>query len=80
MICAVVSWHTLRLAFLSMEGKQNATDFLPIEEAARQVGLSHWTIRVWLHKRRLTRYKSGSRTVVSRLELLELLKPTKAKA
>jgi hypothetical protein len=44
-----------------MEGKQNVRDFLPIDEAARLVDLSHWTIRVWLHKGRLTRYKCGAR-------------------
>jgi excisionase family DNA binding protein len=61
-----------------MDGKQNVKDFLPIDEAAQLVDLSHSTIRVSLHKGRLTRYKRGARTVVSRLELLELLKPTKA--
>lgn len=60
-----------------MEGNQNPTEFLPIDEAARLVDVSHWTIRLWLHKGRLTRYKRGARTVVSRLELLELLKPTR---
>jgi len=58
-----------------MEGKQNLMDFLPIDEAARLAGLSHWTIRVWLQKGRLIRYKSGSRTVVSRPELLALIEP-----
>ena len=33
----------------------------------------------WPQKSKLTRYKSGQHTVVSRLELLELLKPKKAK-
>ena len=56
---------------------ENASAFLTAEEAAQLVGLSHWTIRLWLHKGRLTRYKSGSRTVVNRAELLELLKPEK---
>jgi len=57
----------------------NANDFLTVDEAARLVGLSHWTIRRWLEPGgKLTRYKSASRTVVSRSELLELLKPRKA--
>ena len=67
-----------RLSFLSMKGKNsNSADFLTVDEAAQLVGLTHWTIRVWLHKGRLTRYKSASRTVVSRTELLDLVKPTK---
>lgn len=61
-----------------MESKENASNYLTVEEAAELVGLSHWTIRLWLQKRRLTRYKCGSRTVVSRLELLELVKPVPA--
>ena len=63
---------------MSGDGKY-ANDFLSVDEAARLVGLSHWTIRLWLQKGRLTRYKSGpARTVVSRSELLELVKPKKA--
>jgi excisionase family DNA binding protein len=57
----------------------NSPDFLTVDEAARLVGLSHWTIRLWLHKGVLTRYKSASRTVVSRKELLELVQPKPAK-
>jgi len=53
--------------------------FLTVDEAAQLSGLSHWTIRLWLHNRRLTKYKSGSRTAVNRTELLELLKPTKSR-
>jgi excisionase family DNA binding protein len=56
-------------------GINNASDFVTVDEAARLVGLSHWTVRSWLHKGLLTRYKSGSRTVVSRLELLERVRP-----
>lgn len=54
------------------------TNFLTVEEAAQFVGLSHWTLRSWLHKGRLTKYKSVSRTLVNRSELLELLKPKKS--
>jgi excisionase family DNA binding protein len=57
----------------------NSPDFLTVDEAARLVGLSHWTIRLWLHKGVLTRYKSASRTVVSRKELLDLVQPKPAK-
>jgi len=39
------------LIFLSMRGKiKNPDSFLTVEAAARLVGLSHWTIRLWLHK------------------------------
>jgi excisionase family DNA binding protein len=58
-----------------MEGKQNNVDFLTVDEAALLVGLSHWTLRSWLHKGLLTKYKSGSRTVISRTELLALVEP-----
>ena len=57
---------------------QSNDGFLTVDEAARLVGLSHWTIRLWLQKGRLARYKSGpTRTVVSRSELVELVKPKK---
>jgi excisionase family DNA binding protein len=55
-----------------------SNDFLTVDEAAQLVGLSHWTIRRWLDSGRLTRYKSGFRTVVRRPELLALLEPKKA--
>ena len=52
--------------------------FLTVEEAAQLVGVSHWTIRNWQSKAGkacLTRYKCGSnRTLVSRAELLEVVK------
>jgi excisionase family DNA binding protein len=54
----------------------NANDFLNIDEAAQLVGLSHWTIRRWLEAGKLTRYKSASRTLVRRTELLDLTKVT----
>jgi excisionase family DNA binding protein len=57
-----------------MQGKENS-DFLTVDEAAQLVGLAHWTIRAWLHKGLLTRYKSASRTVVNRSELLALVEP-----
>lgn len=57
----------------------NPIDFLTVDEAARLVGRSHWTIRRWLEPGgKLTRYKSASRTVVSRAELTELVKPKRA--
>jgi excisionase family DNA binding protein len=58
--------------------KADNADFLTVDEAAQLVSMSHWTIRLWLHKGKLTRYKSGQRTVVSRAELAELLRPRKA--
>jgi excisionase family DNA binding protein len=62
-----------------MKGKtENADNFLTVDEAARLIGLSHWTVRSWLHKGLLTRYKSASRTVVSRAELTELVSPKRA--
>lgn len=63
-----------------MTSKDNASDFLTVDEAAELVGLSHWTIRRWLEPgpgSKLTRYRAGSRIVVSRAELLELVKPRK---
>jgi hypothetical protein len=56
----------------------NPNDFITVEEAARLAGRSHWAIRRWLQPGgKLTRYKSLNRTVVSRSELLELVKPKK---
>jgi excisionase family DNA binding protein len=54
--------------------------FLTVDQAAQLVRLSHWTVRSWLQKGLLTRYKSASRTIVSRSELLEVLRPKKARA
>ena len=63
------------LAFVSMKDKQTEFEnFLTVDEAARLVDRSHWTVRMWLHTSRLTRYHSGSRTLVRRKELLELTK------
>ncbi len=59
-----------------MRTETNSTDFISVEEAARVVNRSHWTIRRWLEPGgRLTRYKSLNRTVVSRSELLALVEP-----
>jgi excisionase family DNA binding protein len=59
-----------------MKGKtKNADSFLTVDEAAQLVGLSHWTVRNWLQRGLLTRYKSASRTVVSRSEILERVRP-----
>lgn len=55
----------------------NAIDFLTVDEAARFAGFSHWTVRRWVNLGRLTRYRIGVRVVVSRAELLELVKPRK---
>lgn len=57
----------------------NEAQFLTVEEAARLVGRSHWTIRLWQAKGRLTRFKVGSRTVVSRTELVELVNAKQGK-
>ncbi len=58
---------------------KSKADFLTVEEAARLTGFSHWSIRRWLSESppKLARYKIGSRTVISRAELLELMKPKK---
>lgn len=53
-------------------------EFLTVDEAAELAGLSHWTIRKYIKFSKLQRYVSGSRIVVSRAELLELLRPKKA--
>ncbi len=65
----------MRLAFVSMKGKQIRAAYLTVDEAARLVSVSHWTVRSWLHKGLLTRYKRAFRTVISRSELLALVKP-----
>jgi hypothetical protein len=61
-----------------MESKQKVGKaYLTVVEAAQLTGFSHWTVRSWLFKGLLTRYKRLSRTVVCRSELLDLLKPKK---
>lgn len=60
-----------------MKGNENS-DFLTVEDAAQLVGLAHWTIRAWLYRGLLTKYKSASRTLVSRKELLALVEPKPA--
>lgn len=52
-------------------------EFIGVDEAAKLVGRSHWTVRRWLSIGQLTRYKSGSRVVVSRPQLLSLVQPRK---
>jgi hypothetical protein len=61
-----------------MRTEDSSSEFITVETAAQLAGLSHWTIRRWLAQRggKLTRYKSASRTVVSRAELLERVRPT----
>jgi hypothetical protein len=56
---------------------QSNDDFLTVDEAARLTGFSHWSIRRWVGTR-LTRYEAMGRVLVSRTELLELVKPKKA--
>lgn len=58
---------------------QSNNDFLTLEEAAKLTGFSHWSIRRWVGAR-LTRYESMGRVLVSRAELLELVKPKKVVA
>jgi excisionase family DNA binding protein len=59
-----------------MKSTDSANEFLTVDGAAQLVGMSHWTIRRWLEPSgKLTRYRAGSRIVVSRSELLELVKP-----
>jgi len=53
-------------------------EFISVEEAAKIAGRSHWAIRRWLQPGgKLTRYKSLNRSVISRAELMELVKPRK---
>jgi len=61
---------------------QSNDDFLTVDEAARLTGFSHWSIRRWLSTSppKLTRYKIGSRIVVSRSELLVLMEPRKVES
>lgn len=60
------------------QGIHNTSKFLTVDEAAQLVGLSHWTIRKYIHDSKLQRYKSLNRTVVNRDELLELVEPKRA--
>jgi len=52
---------------------ENSDGFLTLDAAAHFVGLSHWTVRPWLHEGLLALQKSASRTTVSRSEVPELL-------
>ena len=52
---------------------EQSADFLTVDEAAQLVGLSHWTIRNYLRRRLLTKYRLSFRTMVNRQELLELV-------
>ena len=58
----------------------NSEDFLTVDQAAALVGLSHWTIRKYIHDGALQRYRSLGRNLVRREELLELVKPKKVGA
>ncbi len=53
---------------------QRNDEFLTLDEAAQLTGFSHWSIRRWVGTR-LTRYTSMGRVLVSREELLELVRP-----
>lgn len=59
-----------------MKSNDNTNEFLTVDEAAQLAGMSHWTIRRWTGTR-LARYESMGRVLVSRVELLELVKPKK---
>jgi excisionase family DNA binding protein len=63
---------------LGMKSNDNSSEFITVDEAAQLTGYSHWSIRRWLAPGgKLTRYRAGSRIVISRAELLELVKPKK---
>jgi excisionase family DNA binding protein len=47
---------------------------LNVDEAARKVGLSPWTIRAWLSQGRLRRTKVGSRVFVRQSELSRIVR------
>jgi len=53
-----------------------------VEEAAKALGISYWTVWAKLKKGTLLRTKVGGRTVIRESELLKLIvdKPKKAKA
>ena len=55
---------------------QSNEEFLTVDQAAQLSGFSHWSIRRWVGTQ-LTRYESLGRVLVSRAELLELVKPKK---
>lgn len=58
---------------------QKIDGFVTVDDAARLTGFSHWSIRRWVGSK-LTRYESMGRVLVSRAELLDLVKPRKVEA
>jgi excisionase family DNA binding protein len=48
---------------------------LSIEQAARVLGVSHWTIRGWLKRGILTRVRVGRLSRVYEAELFAMMKP-----
>lgn len=52
----------------------DAGDFIDVSGAAEMVFVKRPTIRNWLTRGKLTRYKIGGRTLVRRSELLALVK------
>lgn len=58
-----------------MSKQNNPAELHSIESAAKFLGVSHWTIRSWIVKGRLTRVKIGRLTRVREAELLAMIKP-----
>jgi excisionase family DNA binding protein len=48
-------------------------DLVTTKEAAELLRLSHWTVSAWLTQGRLRRIKVGSRTLIARSQLEEIL-------
>lgn len=61
---------------MHVETEAKVSDFLTCREASRIVRLSEVSIRRLLTKGRLRKFKIGGRTLVSRAELLGLVKVT----
>lgn len=50
------------------------TNYLSVAEAAAQIKVSPWTIRYWMTKGRLARFKAGGRTLILASDLEALVR------
>lgn len=57
--------------FFSLEGK--VENLLSVKEAAKQLGISKYTVEAWLSKKKLQRTKVGRRTMIRESELEKVL-------
>jgi len=48
-------------------------NLLSVKEAAKQLGISHYTVEAWLSKKKMQRTKVGRRTMIRESELEKVL-------